>query len=866
MVLTAALAVHRNAPFHWASTMTKQSAELARLQALDSYRILDTPAEASFDEITRLASLLLSAPSSAISLVDADRQWFKARVGIPMTQTPRSHALCSQAVAAASFLEVSDASLDQRFASSPLVNREGGIRFYAGAPLIVPSGHWLGTLCVFDTVAREPLRAEQRLALQDLANLAVDRMESRKARLQSEIAASVVAATSDAILAVGWDGLISFWNPASERMFGYDAARALGSTLDLILPEQLTNTHYRGLRLARAGGETSLVGTTMELSARRATGEEFPIELSLARWHGDGERDGGGFAAIVRDISARRALESDRANARLFLDSIVAHLPAMLFVKDSVTGRYLLFNKAGESIVGLPEAAVIGRTDEELFPDVGAEYRERDRSVLRSTGVETYESEFTRTDGCAITLRTKRIVVTAPDDRKYILGLSDDVTELRRSERHVLHLAHHDSLTGLLNRASLVERMDQLTRSGEEFVVLTIDLDRFKAVNDQFGHPIGDRLLVEAGIRLLRFASDRDIVARVGGDEFVIVAVGACERATTLADLVIAALSEPYSIGRFVAYAGASIGVVVAPRDGQTVETLRQAADLALYRAKASRRGGVCFFSSELDDEASERRMLEGDLREAIEGGEIEVAYQPVVSSVTGQVTSFEALARWTHPQRGPISPARFIGIAEESGMIGLLGTGLLLRACRAAAAWPSDIKVAVNLSPLQFESSGLVKTVKAALALSGLPPQRLQLEVTEGLLIRNVDHTFAILTELRNLGVQILLDDFGVGFSSLSYFERFPFDKVKIDQSFVAKIATSPAARAIIQAVVGLGRTLNMGVVAEGVETPEQMQALVELGCTHLQGFLFSEPQAESAFRHILRPDRDEAGVIASL
>lgn len=846
--------------------MTKQPAELARINVLESYSILDTPAERAFDEITRLASLLLSTPSSAISLLDEDRQWFKARIGIPMAQTPRSHALCSHAVAAASFLEVPDASLDQRFASSPLVNREGGIRFYAGAPLIMSSGHCLGTLCVFDTVARNPLRAEQRIALQDLANLAVERIEGRKTRLQSEIAASVVAATSDAVLAVGHDGLISFWNPASERMFGYNAARALGSTLDLILPERLANAHHRGFDLAAAGGETSLVGTTVELCARRATGEEFPIELSLARWHGDGERDGGGFAAIVRDISARRALESDRADARLFLDSIVAHLPAMLFVKDSVTGSYLLFNKAGESIVGLPEAAVIGRTDEELFPNVGAEYRERDMSVLRSTGVDTYESEFTRTDGRTVTLRTKRIVVTAPDDREYILGLSDDVTELRRSEQHVLHLAHHDSLTGLLNRASLVEQLEQLTRSGDEFVVLTIDLDRFKAVNDQFGHPVGDRLLVEAGIRLRRFVSDRDIVARIGGDEFVVVAVGACERATILADHVIAALSEPYSIDRFVAYAGASIGVVVAPKDGKTVETLRQAADLALYRAKASGRGSVCFFSDELNDEAGERRMLEGDLREAIERGEIDVAYQPVVSSVTGQVTSFEALARWRHPQLGPISPARFIGIAEESGMIGLLGDGVLLQACRAAAAWPADIKVAVNLSPLQFESSGLVDTVTTALALSGLPPQRLQLEVTEGLLIRNVDHTFAILTELRNLGVQILLDDFGVGFSSLSYFERFPFDKVKIDQSFVRKMATTPAARAIIQAVVGLGRTLNMGVVAEGVESPEQMQALVELGCTHLQGFLFSEPQAESAFQHILQSKPTATSVIASL
>ena len=685
--------------------------EEERLSALARYDILDSGPEREFDEITRLAALLLDVPSAAISLIDNRRQWFKARTGIDFEETPRDQAFCAHAVQAREFLEVSDASRDPRFAENPLVTCENGIRFYAGAPIIVEGGHCLGTLCVFDAAARAPLSSRQRQALKDLAQFAVERIEKRRDRLAAEIAANVVQATSDAVLAVDRVENITFWNPGAETMFGYAASEAIGQSLDLILSRNdVAAAHHLGFARVVAGGDPSLLGTTVELRARRASGEEFPAELSLAQWSGAGGDSDGGFAAIVRDISDRKTLERDRARSRAFLDAIIGHLPAMLFVKDSVTRRYLLLNKVGEAIIGRPAEEVIGRTDRELFPAVGNAYHDRDTSVLKSDGAESYESSFPRDDGRSVTLRTKRIVLDAPDSEgKLILGLTEDVTDLRQTEARVFHLAHYDSLTGLLNRTSFVDRLARLVETDTPFAVLTIDLDRFKAVNDQFGHLTGDRLLIEVGNRLRRLTAPEDVVARIGGDEFTIVLVGtdAGTRAEHVANAAVDSLGLPYAIDRFVAHCGASIGVVVFPADGETIEALRQAADLALYRAKALGRGTISFFSADLDEAASDRRMLEADLRKAIESRAIEVAYQPVISTATGQISSFEALARWTHPERGSIGPDVFVAIAEECGLIGELGAQVLETACATAATWREEIRIAVNLSPIQFEDPG---------------------------------------------------------------------------------------------------------------------------------------------------------------
>lgn len=834
-------------------TPSPHHAEQARLTALKNMMILDTPAQREFDEITRLAARVLGAESCAVSLVDDRRAWFKSHVRMPMAEAPREHAICTLALQSTEPLIILDTHEDHRVVGNPVTAGETGFRFYAGAPLIVTGGHCLGTLCVLDRAPRAVLSDDQVATLVSLAGLVVDLIETRRYRQIGEIAAQVVDVTSDAILCSDEHGRITFWNRAAERMFGHPAAFALGQPLDLIVPDGLAAAHNRGFERAAAGGATHLVGTSVELTAKRADGTEFPIELSLGRW-GD-STTGHGFAGIIRETSARKQLEAEREQAKSFLDSVITHLPAMLFVKDVASRQYLLLNRAGEVLTGMPLGDVVGRTDRDLFPH-GADYEARDAVTLSTGGQSDFESDFNRSDGTIVTLRTKRIAIDGPDrSGQYILGMSEDVTETRRAQAEVLRLAHYDSLTGLRNRGSYVEKMEALLRSGEPFALLSIDLDRFKSINDQYGHLAGDDVLAQLGERLRKIVNAGDVLARVGGDEFVLLVAGDTpgERARLAAGAILEAVSAPVTTKWATVQLGASIGIVVCPDDGDTSEGLRQCADLALYRAKGEGRGSICFFSAEMDAAARDRRVLERDLRRAIDVGEITLVYQPVLSATTGQITSVEALARWAHPVRGPIPPGLFIAIAEESGMIELLGARILSIACEDAMTWPKDIFVAVNVSPIQVHSEHLCETVKTILQRTGLPARRLQLEVTESLFLRDVDHVFAQLVQLRSLGIQILMDDFGVGYSSLSYFERFPFDKVKIDQSFVQAMATSRAARAIIQAVVGLGTALEMGVVAEGVETEEQMTALVAAGCTHLQGYLFSRPVSREKIAYLI-------------
>ncbi|WP_109808758.1 EAL domain-containing protein [Sphingosinithalassobacter portus] len=838
------------------------SIEVDRLSALLDLDILDTPTERDFDDITRLAATALGVASAAVSLIDEKRQWFKSRHGIPFPETPRDISFCTHAVASRDILVVPDATRDDRFSENPLVTQEGGIRFYAGIPLIISSGYCLGTLCVFDPIVRDGLTEAQEAVLQDLARLTTDLIETRRFRKMGEIAARVADTTSDAVLATDRDGTIVYWNPAAERMFGYARNEAIGQNVEIVIPPRLAKGHREIFARAAAGGATRLVGTTVELVGGRADGSEFPIELSLARW-GAGPPDGG-FAAIIRDITARKALEREREQAQAFLDTVVTNLPAMLFVKDAQTREYVLVNRAGEDAIGRPASEIVGQTDRDLFPDYGDGYEERDSEAIASPSATMFESEFVRDDGQSVHLRTTRTLIDGPDrPGQYVLGISENVTETRLAEAEVLRLAHFDALTGLLNRASFTDRLHGLVRNAEPFAMLSIDLDRFKAVNDQFGHSAGDAVLAQVGDRLRAAVQSRDWVARIGGDEFVAVLTGGRlrERADEVATAILTSISEPFTTGRVLAHLGASIGIVLLPEDGRTTGQLRENADLALYRAKQMGKGKACFFDAEMDAAAQDRRTLETELREVIENDGIDLAYQPVLSAKTGQITSAEALARWTHPDRGPIRPDIFISLAEECGLIDRLGEQLLRRACRDAQGWPDHVRVAVNLSPLQFLSGKLIETVQQALDDSGIRADRVQLEVTEGLVIRDVEGTFQQLEQLRALGIQVLIDDFGVGYSSLSYFQRFPFDKVKIDKSFVDEIGTSRAAKAIVEAVVGLGAALDMGVVAEGIETEEQRHLLVASGCTHLQGYLFSRPvTANTLGKMLTTPDNLEA------
>ncbi|GEO84406.1 hypothetical protein GCM10007920_21560 [Ciceribacter naphthalenivorans] len=437
-----------------------------------------------------------------------------------------------------------------------------------------------------------------------------------------------------------------------------------------------------------------------------------------------------------------------------------------------------------------------------------------------------------------------------PTPRGGFVATFEDITERLLAEEKIKYLAHHDALTGLLNRAAFYERMDAIVGripKSRSLAVLSLDLDHFKNVNDTLGHPVGDLLLQAAADRMRNCTRSEDILARLGGDEFVILKVDSEHPAdvTALASRLVEVLGTPFDLEGHQVVVAASIGIAIAPGDGTVPDVLMKNADLALYRSKADGGGTYRFFELDMDARMQARRSLELDLRKAIVTNEFEVYYQPIIDVKTGAVTSCEALVRWRHPERGMISPMEFIPLAEETGLIVPLGEWILRQACTEAAKWPSHVTIAVNLSPAQFKSKNLVPAVTKALVSSGLPAKRLELEITELVLIQDNESAFAILHQLRDLGIRIAMDDFGTGYSSLGYLRSFPFDKIKIDQSFIQDLPHKEESLAIVRAVVGLSSSLGIVTTAEGVETDEQLSSVTSEGCTEFQGYLFSRPQS---------------------
>jgi diguanylate cyclase (GGDEF)-like protein len=434
-----------------------------------------------------------------------------------------------------------------------------------------------------------------------------------------------------------------------------------------------------------------------------------------------------------------------------------------------------------------------------------------------------------------------------------------DITEQRRSEAKIAHMALHDTLTGLPNRVLLNERLEDALRRvkrGEIVAMHLLDLDHFKTVNDSLGHPAGDKLLRTVADRLRALVRETDTIARMGGDEFAIVqsAIAQPADATSLAHRAIEAVSAPYQIEGHQVVIGTSVGIAVGPSDGANPEQLIRNADLALYRAKGDGRSTYRFFEPEMDAQMQVRRSLEDDLRKALSGSQFELHYQPVVNLAKNDVSGFEALIRWRHPEKGLVSPGTFIPLAEEIGFIVALGEWAIREACAAASKWPAGLRVAVNLSPVQFRSPGLVHVVVGALAASGLAPDRLELEITENTLLQDSEATLSTLYQLRGLGVRIAMDDFGTGYSSLSYLQSFPFDKIKIDRSFVKDIADGVGSLNIVRAVAAMANGLGMETTAEGVETPEQLETVKAEGCTEMQGFVFSRPLPAEQVEGFLR------------
>ena len=556
----------------------------------------------------------------------------------------------------------------------------------------------------------------------------------------------------------------------------------------------------------------------------------------------------GGFVATYEDITEReRAVEELSEQYRRF-DAALNNMSQGLCMLDASL-RVIVCNRRYIEMYGLsPDIVKPGismreimehscdlgihpnTTAAKLYADYVERLREGEHTLHRHLG-----------DGRIIKLNHKRM-----EHGGWVVTY-EDVTERHKAQARVAHMARHDSLTDLPNRTLFREKMgeglNQVAIAGGAMAVLCFDLDNFKTVNDRLGHAAGDRLLRWVAARLRENVGEHDTVARLGGDEFAVLQRGPQpQSAERLARRLVEIIGHPPPLESQSIHVGVSVGIAIAPDHGLDADELMKCADLALYQAKAKGRGAYQLFEPEMEEEARSRHALEHDLRGALESNQFHLVFQPQVRLDTTELTGFEALLRWKHPSRGFVSPAEFIPIAEENGLIVPIGEWVLRTACATAASWP-DVTVAVNLSPVQFRSRGLVAMVTSALAEAGLPPQRLELEVTETALLDDSEATIGILHQLRALGVRVSLDDFGVGYSSLSYLRKFPFDRIKIDRSFVGTLGESPESVAIVRTIASLGSVLGVETTAEGVETIEQLDFVRECGCTAVQGYYFGKP-----------------------
>ncbi|MBR0754536.1 EAL domain-containing protein [Bradyrhizobium jicamae] len=570
--------------------------------------------------------------------------------------------------------------------------------------------------------------------------------------------------------------------------------------------------------------------------------------------------------ALIAAILDRRA-ESALHKQKLVLDTALENMSQGLCMFDA-DGRIMHFNERYGEMMGRSQMRLQGRLLIDVLQDLRSKGQWEGDPEEFVTGLIA-EARANRTATRTLTRQGRVIrVVDQPMKGGGWVATFEDVTEWQEAQARISHMARHDALTNLPNRTLFREQLEKalrLAKRADQLAVLCLDLDHFKEINDTLGHPVGDALLKDVAQRLRDCVTEHDTVARLGGDEFAIVQFCSnCDPSvvSALASHLVEKVGAPYEIGGHQLVIGVSIGISLSPEDGINPDELLQKADLALYRAKADGRGTYRFFETGMDARAQARRMLERDLRLALQRDEFEVHYQPIRDVAGNEVVAFEALVRWNHPLRGLIAPYHFIPLAEETGLIVSLGDTVLRKACADAATWPQDISVAVNLSPVQFKNPNLVASVKTALQTSGLSASRLELEITESVLLQNSESTLAVLHELRGFGVRISLDDFGTGYSSLSYLRSFPFDKIKIDRSFVTDLATRDESMAIVRAVTGLGKSLGIVTTAEGVETDAQFDLLRQEGCTQAQGYLFSPPRPAAEVARMLRkaPDRDVA------
>jgi diguanylate cyclase (GGDEF)-like protein/PAS domain S-box-containing protein len=643
------------------------------------------------------------------------------------------------------------------------------------------------------------------------------------------------------------DGRYIFANRAFERFSRFSRGTIVGKRADEIFrPETAVSieaadqaalnspeSQYRNEFAVERGPEKRILASTRVIARDDKNQPEFLI-------------------ALFDDVTERGSLSKELEETKKFLELVVDNIPVSLIVERVSDGKYLLANRSAEAILNRRREDATGLTAADIFnPKEAKLIIARDEAAIKKRGLLTEEHPISTKDGLRLFLTRRMTVLDEAGAPQYLIKTHEDVTDRRQTESRMAHMAYHDGLTDLPNRAAFLQALAQMIEacegSDEEFAVLSVDLDGLKEINDVFGHAVGDKLLIEVA-RRIQASARGGVVARLSGDEFGLIIDGKQPAAgMALAEQLAEALANEFQIDGKSVRTGVTTGISVFPRNGADAASLLANAGAALFRAKAKSRGSISIFEPEMDQQIRDRRVLHQDLSLAIKNGELSLHYQPQALSrdtvASSEVIGFEALARWLHPVRGFVPPSDFIPLAEESGLIVEMGEWILREACREAASWRKPLQIAVNLSPAQFMHGDVVGLVHSILLETGLAPGRLELEITEGVLIEDFDRGLALLRRLKALGVRVSMDDFGSGYSSLSYLQAFPFDKIKIDRAFVMNLGRNPQSAAIVRAVIGLGHGLEMSIVAEGVETQEQLSFLADEGCDAVQGFFIGKP-----------------------
>ncbi|MBZ0262444.1 MAG: EAL domain-containing protein [Hyphomicrobiales bacterium] len=831
------------------------SAEQERLRRLEQFQISRTPPETAFDDIVRLAADQFGAPIAFLCLTEAECNWFKARRGIDLEEVPRSISFCDHTLKGEGVMVVPDATLDERFAESPMVTGPHHIRFYAGITLKDSEGFALGTLAVADIVARQATE-QQKDSLKRLASIALNTMELKKiqnalrksvadmevARQQAVSDRGVLRQTIDclpqAIALVDTDNKFVLWNKNYEKMFPeLSEIFKPGVSIESVYRYLLKNSSYSP-PMDAVTADKWLKDRLDLLNRGDSVVEQIYGDQRWIRYDQHLAPDG-------KKIYVRTDVTDDR-NAAISFRLLFENNPVPMWVVEKSSLRYIDVNTAALAHYGYTRDQFLKMTLLDIRPP-----REHERileDARTNFGADSSDEDWIhlKADGTEIIVTTYSKPIKYQGRDAAIVAIID-ITERRKHEARVQYLVEHDALTGLPNRSFFLELLEgSLSKRAQNHYytsIILIDIDDFKGVNDTLGHQVGDNLIVAVANRLEECIGDRGVVARLGGDEFVILLpmLADPEEAHAAAIELINAFETPLAIPHHDLLVRISAGVSSGLDNSIDPSTLLMNADLALYKAKSDG-GGVCrIYEPQMSLQMIVHREMERDLRQALANNQLVIHYQPLLELAGCTEVGFEALLRWNHPEKGMIPPSAFIPIAESSGMIVAIGTWVLEQSCQLATTWKKNLSIAVNVSPAQFKSGKLVAIIAAALEKSGLAAHRLELEITESVLLEKSSETLEILKSLKNLGVSIALDDFGIGYSGLGYLNSFPIDKIKIDQSFIRDIGIKSKAVELIRAAINIGQSLGIETLAEGIETKEQLEILQTLGCQLGQGFLFS-------------------------